>query len=38
VPAGDTPAPARSGTASRTPAKLDLPDEEITSTRLDLRD
>ncbi|WP_373980337.1 hypothetical protein LN047_23370 [Achromobacter sp. JD417] len=38
VPAGDTPAPARSGTASRTPAKLDLPDEEITTTRLDLRD
>lgn len=24
--------------ASRTPAKLDLPDEEITSTRIDLRD
>lgn len=43
VPGGDGPAPAagaapRAGTASRTPAKLDLPDEEITSTRLDLRD
>lgn len=28
----------RAAAASRTPAKLDLPDEEITSTRLDLRD
>ncbi|WMD19759.1 hypothetical protein RAS12_24580 [Achromobacter seleniivolatilans] len=32
---GSTP---RAGNASRVPAKLDLPDEEITSTRLDLRD
>ncbi|MBB1596486.1 hypothetical protein [Achromobacter sp. UMC46] len=43
VPGGDGPAPAastapRAGGASRVPAKLDLPDEEITSTRLDLRD
>jgi hypothetical protein len=43
VPGGDGPATAaspapRAGSASRTPAKLDLPDEEITSTRLDLRD
>lgn len=38
VPAGDAPAAPRSGAASRVPAKLDLPDEEITSTRLDLRD
>ncbi len=43
VPGGDAPAAAaspapRAGGASRTPAKLDLPDEEITSTRLDLRD
>lgn len=43
VPGGDAPtaaasAPSRTGGASRTPAKLDLPDEEITSTRLDLRD
>ncbi|MFF7395166.1 hypothetical protein ACFZAI_01800 [Achromobacter sp. NPDC008082] len=45
VPGGDAPAaaatgaaPSRSASASRTPAKLDLPDEEITSTRLDLRD
>lgn len=42
VPGGDAPVAAsaspRSGGASRTPAKLDLPDEEITSTRLDLRD
>lgn len=37
VPA-DAPAAARSGPASRVPAKLDLPDEEIISTRLDLRD
>lgn len=37
VPTGDAAAP-RSGAASRVPAKLDLPDEEITSTRLDLRD
>ncbi|MFY0480631.1 hypothetical protein [Achromobacter marplatensis] len=45
VPGGDGPVSAsaagavpRAGGASRTPAKLDLPDEEITSTRLDLRD
>ncbi len=43
VPGGDGPGSAsgaapRAGAASRTPAKLDLPDEEITSTRLDLRD
>ena len=45
VPGGDAPtaaatgaASSRSASASRTPAKLDLPDEEITSTRLDLRD
>ena len=43
VPGGDAPAVAtgstpRTGTASRVPAKLDLPEEEITSTRLDLRD
>ncbi|MEN4922644.1 hypothetical protein ABE485_28500 [Achromobacter spanius] len=43
VPAGDAPIAAagaspRTGAASRVPAKLDLPEEEITSTRLDLRD
>ena len=38
VSTGDAPAAPRSGAASRVPAKLDLPDEEITSTRLDLRD
>lgn len=38
VSTGDAPATPRSGGASRTPAKLDLPEEEITSTRLDLRD
>ena len=41
MPGSDTPAavsaPPRGG-ASRVPAKLDLPDEEITSTRIDLRD
>ena len=38
VPADDAPTASRSTAASRVPAKLDLPDEEITSTRLDLRD
>lgn len=38
VSTGDAPATPRAGAASRTPAKLDLPEEEITSTRLDLRD
>lgn len=38
VSTGDAPATPRGGAASRTPAKLDLPEEEITSTRLDLRD
>lgn len=42
VPGGDGPGSASGAApraaASRTPAKLDLPDEEITSTRLDLRD
>lgn len=43
VPGSDAPAATasatpRTGGASRVPAKLDLPDEEITSTRLDLRD
>ncbi|MNQ05317.1 hypothetical protein D3C85_180510 [compost metagenome] len=37
TPAAADAAP-QSGGASRTPAKLDLPEEEITSTRLDLRD
>lgn len=38
APAATASASPRAGSASRTPAKLDLPDEEITSTRLDLRD
>ncbi|CAB3837220.1 hypothetical protein [Achromobacter piechaudii] len=41
VPGNDAPAASAAPTrtsASRTPAKLDLPDEEITSTRIDLRD
>lgn len=36
TPAAD--APRASASASRTPSQLDLPEEEITSTRIDLRD
>jgi len=38
APTAATGSSPRTGAASRAPAKLDLPDEEITSTRLDLRD